>query len=1765
MPQSTTKYTFLFGSLTLALWLSGCGGCDTPPTEPDSGPVVEAACVKEDARIAARDRCGATDDCPCGTYCSLGECVAQCRDDGDCDADAHCNLMGQCSTSTDSRRTPNVRPEREGTLVVSNPILQVFDGSTPRTVRVSARGVDVGATRFVADEGVEVSCDGQVFQDECRLDGVTIGGSHQIVIRPTGIIAPGTIEEVHIYAGSQRETISVTSSSIQSRRSLGFTSRIPVALSGPLAGRYEGRARILGTAVTDDINELGAEPEEGSAIALTADVHANANTGNATVVLHDPTALLNGQDTWIGALVVDANGEDGTLDFPSAILHTGSAYFGADVEVVVEAPTATVKVGDAGARSIAFDLVTRNIGVLPSGRAPQTRWSVALFRTDDLAANASEPPVPADAVSSFSENDVTTPSGWVAAMNQSLKSAVATPTKLFGPNDDVYQSFTGTEANLIACALSDEQEAVYQSIFLEAVVGDGTIVDGDGPLDFVRFDLSSDPNRADPPAPTSEGPLAGLFLADTFATDIDGYINIPIVSDFMNVELQPSAVGPEIPCAFSGGQMSIVETEFSNGSWEPLPYTYDLTGGTPVDICESLSTTFGCIVEDAPANDSFDFALGGGGEFQDNLAGSFGSYNFGGTTTVDVQRRCIFPESTTNQAVAKNCGEMALCFNADAEGGSSTLTNIALPVSGDLECPGATQGASLPLDRNENGLKAPALRNACLDNLERLTTDPVAVDLSTMFESGDCLDAARVLYAIDAALQTTRNRVMAGNTNLRPDDETLALRLLQRWVQVHGFVAQESAQSERLGQVIRRISPSDPDIPPPVDDVLESSLNGWNLLLHPRIATGIDGLAASTLAITDYRPHAAPDFVDDRPEGREQGDGLALAMVDALTAQASLVHIRLERAMATGDMDALLTAKNYLKYVGMVRPLAQSIYGKAKAHVGSDLLPWENRYIAATGRLSSAIDRVHQLMTALRDGTNPLGIDDSDLPLYFFADETGAGGRFSAISDFLLGESPSSATNFAPYAVRQAQEAMEDARTAWVAYKDRQTQRDQSAAELDEKLEDIHLRFAGELTSYCGTPGTLATVEVLENWESAQGEPFSADRCYFKMNEPGCDTNIGPWAAQLSSDDILYQYCVANEVKERVGALVRSRHEVTEQILSNYQECVVDGEYPVPCPGGNGDCFACASGTVAFVPSPNVFENLLDGVPTGITDQARATCIGEFPAANPQMPGIDSVDLPALDNPSCYRGSLGEAALTARAVAQDIAVARSEYAEFQERYDIAMNGCLILENGNAAIEAAQEKHNDTMTGLRSAKLAVDIVATAAGGVKDCAATASGAETPWNKGAAGVACGAGAVEAAADIASDSLQFAMDEVTANHEELLLSLNNATAEQQCYNDAEMELVGATTATLRIQRAIADLQIALYQMNELKVLAQTAYDDGLSTLAAAKGRAVAPLDHDYWLDEELERYLRRYRIASRITYLTVRAVEYEYQESLSARGDVLAAEIPDDLEQALDTLWTTAGTRRINGAAPTDLKVVISLKKHLLQLADNSEQAAGQSQYSDTERLRLLLVDPKHQVFDDEGTFLGYQVPFQLAPLEQLGLGEINGIGVFARNSCAERLWSVNATIQGDEEKLFIGDDPSFVDVQLLKSNSFYSQWCSVRDGSAFQEATVRPSRNLFADPGLGSLVGDQLGLGDEVRLMSRARMQAFFNVDRDEFSDDQYANGDTSELAARGLYGEYAIFFPAGTLSVEGANGAQSDGLDLNAIDDILLRLDYVSVAR
>ena len=54
---------------------------------------------------------------------------------------------------------------------------------------------------------------------------------------------------------------------------------------------------------------------------------------------------------------------------------------------------------------------------------------------------------------------------------------------------------------------------------------------------------------------------------------------------------------------------------------------------------------------------------------------------------------------------------------------------------------------------------------------------------------------------------------------------------------------------------------------------------------------------------------------------------------------------------------------------------------------------------------------------------------------------------------------------------------------------------------------------------------------------------------------------------------------------------------------------------------------------------------------------------------------------------------------------------------------------------------------------------------------------------------------------------------------------------------------------------------------------------------------------------------------------------------------------------------------------------------------------------------------------------------------------------------------------------------------------------------------------------------------------------------------------SRGRVAEVVGRGIYGDYVLVIPPGEFRMT----KDGEGLDLAAIDDILLRFDYVSVAQ
>ncbi len=93
-----------------------------------------------------------------------------------------------------------------------------------------------------------------------------------------------------------------------------------------------------------------------------------------------------------------------------------------------------------------------------------------------------------------------------------------------------------------------------------------------------------------------------------------------------------------------------------------------------------------------------------------------------------------------------------------------------------------------------------------------------------------------------------------------------------------------------------------------------------------------------------------------------------------------------------------------------------------------------------------------------------------------------------------------------------------------------------------------------------------------------------------------------------------------------------------------------------------------------------------------------------------------------------------------------------------------------------------------------------------------------------------------------------------------------------------------------------------------------------------------------------------------------------------------------------------------------------------------------------------------------------------------------------------------------------------------------------------------------------------GYDLQDGDETDLMAEARVQALLDIQPGEFVTDAYVDGASNELAGRLLFGDYTLFIPATSIARVDDNGVPTtDGLLLDGIDDIAIRVDYLSVAR
>lgn len=1709
---------FVAASIVIAtIALAGCG--DGEHSEKDAPSVAPSAdaCTPDPELIASKMACQSDDHCPCGTHCHLGVCQATCLNDQDCQDARVCDDYGRCTIPSDS---PKVRlPSRvpEGYLAPANSRVVLADGVEQPLV-FHARRFDVTEARIEGRRGVEVRCDeGSDYAAECFVEDVDVDTPVQVTVRRVGSSDDGQ-ETAELVAHGHAQTTHVN---------LPRPAEPPATAGGeehPVEGRYTGRMRLIGAGSDGLLPDLPAPPTPMEQ-TVEAKIWSVGDT-QAVLAIADRRGALTSRDEFIGRLSLSEPGDDGVVSgsasFPNhPFVQTQVA--GRATEMLAEMVDASFQV-DAARGRLTLELTERFIGT-GSAIAPAVRWSIELSRAGDTTEG--RPTVPLHARPSYDISrrlDQATP--WESRFVDLVRdddSAV-----LFDHDDPNHTTAKMCTFGERAEALIDAQQAYVGSWYLPNL--SSTTWSGDGPFD------------------------------DAFSEALSNNSIVTDGADIVYTGGAPESNLEGIPCAFENPQVDLFFFFDPSGARDSSVGT-----GQDQDWCQTLQRATGCEVA------SIDQGISKRTLLKSTPTSSGVSYTSGHIDfSADITKVCRVP------TVPETCAEQLSCLSPpdtpsfqgfdDATFGAQTLTN-----TGDLLCADADRSATFPVDylaaANGGGqsmTRSQTLSN-CLVELAALEDAPPSVTSTggagfrQLYPSAECVQVGRLLTGL--AVQSRIFRTPSDAPKLPAADQAYASaymnRLVGRWLQQNAFVASEAVQIHPMAALFDPLANSSTAalVPPPLQDVFEVSVGGLDVLLAPHVIDALLQTPAEALARPDYR---ALRFDGQPFEGDEPRQALATVIAQTLTQQASLAEAIVRDRAASASVVQPEDFAQFVPRLIVSQALAADLFGRA--HDQQAPPAWADTYRDASRRLDAAVADMLDQARTIRAGGNVLGISDDDLPLYFRADQSdGPGDRFAAVSDYLIGSQPNQ-TAWAPAMVARAQESVEDARRALLALQERQIRRARSERDHSRWVENIRNDYNAKLRDYCGSTD--------HSW--VDDPNFMATKCAIRAESPECAVDFSSWFASWTQSDLQGRFCMMQELENSaLNPHVSAMSEPIRQFAQSCEGADGSGMGTMSIRRCSSDlsrsCLRCDSNR--NVEPVVLAQNSLMLRAPNANDGSRAwsraveTCTSRYPGMRLQVP----LESNPFDQPECLIGSIGDAYLDVVSAQQDIEQARSERNEHQEAYRIAMESCLHLAASNDAIQQARQDHADNMRRLRRDKYIADQNAGLARSLKECFATMSGvdATTPWGAAIGGTgaaaSCAAGIAELIYDLESRQLEDDIANAQTAHDNEVAKLQASGEERRCFNDAKQELVGLQTANLAIEQGLFDLRRA--QQNVVPTIdeAQSLQEDGYAYLRQVESTRLPEASGDLWADPVVNEFIRDFTLAKRATYLGVRAVEYEFQQTLDARREVLAAETPEKLTSVLQRLWASAGTRSIRGNRPTGLISVISLRDDVLQLSDESGLPPGFHGLSPTERFRILLSDQRYADYDDQGRYLGQRIPFSLAPLGRIGLGD-SDVPVFAANDCAERLWSINAAVLGDD--VYQGSDTTVVRMDVLKRNSFYSQWCAEPDAdqSPYQVASVRPARNLFRQPGLGAVDGTE-GLGDnsQVDAFSRARIQAYINVTRGQLEDEQYANGRTTELGARGLYGDYALFIPAEMISRNG-----SSGLALDKVDDILVRLDYVSVA-
>ena len=487
----------------------------------------------------------------------------------------------------------------------------------------------------------------------------------------------------------------------------------------------------------------------------------------------------------------------------------------------------------------------------------------------------------------------------------------------------------------------------------------------------------------------------------------------------------------------------------------------------------------------------------------------------------------------------------------------------------------------------------------------------------------------------------------------------------------------------------------------------------------------------------------------------------------------------------------------------------------------------------------------------------------------------------------------------------------------------------------------------------------------------------------------------------------------------------------------------------------------------------------------------------------------------------CYRGAIGEAAAAMVSAETDIELARMTWVDTQAKFDLRNQQCARIQQEIQGNSDLLHRHHIHMSNLRLARRSLEAGRFGFGVIM------SGVKAYLSSGASAMDSHEMAFGRAIEKRNDDMA---DAEAAFQEEMAVRLNDQKI-KECFDEVDNLHIGISTAFEVIKRREQDALAALVRFKNAQARLGFAVLDAHAALEREDGRAYVAISHHHWLPEKKDAYQLHFRAAKRVAYLALLALEYDMQQSLIGRNQIMAARTPVELEAVVGLPGMVNGgllgnfTRQVAGQVPEQLTKVVSLSEILGYATPTSDVA---SKADAVRRLRAHLTSPEAAMYDRAtGEYLGQGIRFSLTDLH-------------LPQRCGERIWRVAASVHNPKET-----SDRFTTAILFKDRNFATQACT---GDHFRHGTTR----------------DELGLlvprlkGDKIKTTVKAVLSGEMNVSRTTLSQPVVGGdypGSSNELRLMGVYGEYVLLFPVDSL-VE---------LQLGSIEDVFFRFDYLSVGN